>query len=61
MVGGDGAEAGWASEVETVVSGMRAWRAAHPRATFRKIGEPVVSFMCFAARPFLDLCCVQCG
>jgi hypothetical protein len=31
----------WAEQIEAVVGGMRAWRAAHPRATFRQIAEAV--------------------
>ena len=37
----DAAAARWAPQIEAVVSGMRAWRAAHPRATFREISEAV--------------------
>jgi hypothetical protein len=29
----------WAKQLEAVVSGMRRWREAHPRATFREIAE----------------------
>ena len=34
-------EARWAKQIEAVVSGVRAWRAAHPRATFREIADAV--------------------
>ena len=32
-------EARWAKQIEAVVGGMRAWREAQPRATFREIAE----------------------
>ena len=32
-------EARWAKQIEAVVGGMRAWRATHPRATFREIAD----------------------
>lgn len=32
-------EARWAKQIEAVVGGLRGWRAAHPRATFREIAE----------------------
>lgn len=35
----DAAEARWAAQIEAVVGGLRAWRALHPRATFREIAE----------------------
>jgi predicted RNA-binding Zn-ribbon protein involved in translation (DUF1610 family) len=35
----DEEEARWAKQIEAVVGGMRGWRAAHPRATFREIAE----------------------
>jgi hypothetical protein len=34
-------EARWAKQIERVVGGVRAWRAAHPRATFREIAEAI--------------------
>lgn len=34
-------EARWAKQIEAVVGGVRAWRAAHPRATFREIAAAV--------------------
>ena len=34
-------EARWAKQIEAVVGGVRAWRAAHPRATFREIAEAI--------------------
>jgi DNA-directed RNA polymerase subunit RPC12/RpoP len=34
-------EVRWAKQIEAVVSGVRAWRAAHPRATFREIAAAV--------------------
>src|SRR4029079_13399329 len=37
----DGEEARWAEQIEAVGGGMRAWRAAHPRATFREIAAAV--------------------
>src|SRR5829696_3823307 len=37
----DAEEARWAEQIEAVVGGMRAWRAAHPRATFREVAEAV--------------------
>lgn len=37
----DAEEARWAGQIEAVVGGVRAWRAAHPRATFREIAEAV--------------------
>src|SRR3954452_7313094 len=37
----DAEEARFAEQIEGVVGGMRAWRAAHPRATFREIAEAV--------------------
>src|SRR6266540_3936103 len=33
----DALEARWHALIEEVVSGMRDWRTAHPRATFREI------------------------
>ena len=35
----DAEAARWAKQIEAVVDGLRAWRAAHPRATFRAIAE----------------------
>jgi hypothetical protein len=35
----DAEEARWAKQIEAVVGGLRGWRAAHPRATFREIAE----------------------
>src|SRR5215213_9280078 len=37
----DAEEERWAKQIEAVVGGMRTWRAAHPRATFREIAEAV--------------------
>src|SRR5688572_6703977 len=37
----DAEEARWAKQIEAVVGGVRAWRAAHPRATFREIAEAI--------------------
>ena len=37
----DAEEARWAKQIEAVVGGMRAWRAAHPRATFREIAAAI--------------------
>src|SRR5829696_6930336 len=37
----DAAEARWAKQIEAVVGGMRAWRVAHPRATFREIAAAI--------------------
>lgn len=37
----DADEARWAKQIEAVVGGVRAWRAAHPRATFREIAAAV--------------------
>ena len=37
----DAEEARWAEQIEAVVGKVRAWRAAHPRATFREITEAV--------------------
>jgi hypothetical protein len=37
----EAAEARWAEQIEAVVGGVRAWRAAHPRATFREIAAAV--------------------
>ncbi len=34
-------EARWAQQIEAVVGKVRAWRAAHPRATFREITEAI--------------------
>lgn len=34
-------EARWGKQIEAVVSGVRAWRAAHPRATFREIADAI--------------------
>jgi ribosomal protein L34E len=34
-------EARWAKQIEAVVGKVRAWRAAHPRATFREIAAAV--------------------
>src|SRR5690349_22569393 len=34
-------EVRWAQQIEAVVGGVRAWRAAHPRATFREIAEAI--------------------
>ena len=31
----------WSHQIEQVVGGVRAWRAAHPRATFREIAEAI--------------------
>src|SRR5205823_5814236 len=38
---GDAEAARWAKQIEAVVGGLRGWRAAHPRATFREIAEAV--------------------
>jgi predicted RNA-binding Zn-ribbon protein involved in translation (DUF1610 family) len=35
----DAEAARWAKQIEAVVGGLRGWRAAHPRATFREIAE----------------------
>src|SRR4051812_11553434 len=37
----DAEEARWAKQIEAVGGGMRGWRAAHPRGTFREIAEAV--------------------
>lgn len=37
-------DAQWHQLVEEVVVGMRYWRAAHPRATFREIETAVEGF-----------------
>lgn len=37
----DAETARWAKEIEGVVGGMRAWRAAHPRATFRELTDAI--------------------
>ena len=34
-------EARWAEQIEAVVGKVGAWRAAHPRATFREITEAI--------------------
>ena len=34
-------EARWAKQIEAVVGGIRAWREAHPRATFREIAAAI--------------------
>jgi len=34
-------EARWAKQIEAVVGGVRAWREAHPRATFREIAAAI--------------------
>lgn len=38
---GEVEEARWVKQIEAVVGGVRAWRAAHPRATFREIAATV--------------------
>ena len=35
----DAEQARWAQQIESVVGGMRVWREAHPRATFREIAD----------------------
>jgi ribosomal protein L34E len=37
----DAEEARWAEQIEAVVGKVRAWRAGHPRATFREITEAI--------------------
>lgn len=37
----EGEEARWAQQIEAVVGKVRAWRAAHPRATLREITEAI--------------------
>src|SRR6187402_2703029 len=37
----DAEEARWSEQIAAVVGKVRAWRAAHPRATFREITEAI--------------------